>query len=112
MAEKINIKLHGHDTNRLTKLQTLLKPNQLDNIPKVSIDDVDVDDINIDYLADVKQHHNTPNDNCIALGLYVYDDHATAGVALNDDWRMYPSDDNLQKLRQIFDTDHIRLEFT
>lgn len=114
--KKINIKLHGHDTNRLTKLQTLLKPNQLDNIPKVSIDDVDVDvdvdDINIDYLADVKQHHNTPNDNCIALGLYVYDDHATAGVALNDDWRMYPSDDNLQKLRQIFDTDHIRLEFT
>lgn len=108
--KKINIKLHGHDTNRLTKLQTLLKPNQLDNIPKVSIDDVD--DINIDYLADVKQHHNTPNDNCIALGLYVYDDHATAGVALNDDWRMYPSDDNLQKLRQIFDTDHIRLEFT
>lgn len=112
--KKINIKLHGHDTNRLTKLQTLLKPNQLDNIPKVSIDDVDVDvdDINIDYLADAKQHHNTPNDNCIALGLYVYDDHATAGVALNDDWRMYPSDDNLQKLRQIFDTDHIRLEFT
>lgn len=110
--KKINIKLHGHDTNRLTKLQTLLKPNQLDNIPKVSIDDVDVDDINIDYLADVKQHHNMPNDNCIALGLYVYDDHATAGVALNDDWRMYPSDDNLQKLRQIFDTDHIRLEFT
>ena len=110
--KKINIKLHGHDTNRLTKLQTLLKPNQLDNIPKVTIDDVDVDDINIDYLADVKQHHNTPNDNCIALGLYVYDDHATAGVALNDDWRMYPSDDNLQKLRQIFDTDHIRLEFT
>lgn len=108
--KKINIKLHGHDTNRLTKLQTLLKPNQLDNIPKVTIDDVD--DINIDYLADVKQHHNTPNDNCIALGLYVYDDHATAGVALNDDWRMYPSDDNLQKLRQIFDTDHIRLEFT
>lgn len=107
--KKINIKLHGHDTNRLTKLQTLLKPNQLDNIPKVTIDDVD--DINIDYLADVKQHHNTPNDNCIALGLYVYDDHATAGVALNDDWRMYPSDDNLQKLRQIFDTDHIRLEF-
>ena len=110
--KKINIKLHGHDTNRLTKLQTLLKPNQLDNIPKVTIDDVDVDDINIDYLADVKQHHNTPNDNCIALGLYVYDDHATAGVALNDDWRMYPSDDNLQTLRQIFDTDHIRLEFT
>lgn len=110
--KKINIKLHGHDTNRLTKLQTLLKPNQLDNIPKVTIDDVDVDDINIDYLADAKQHHNTPNDNCIALGLYVYDDHATAGVALNDDWRMYPSDDNLQKLRQIFDTDHIRLEFT
>lgn len=112
--KKINIKLHGHDTNRLTKLQTLLKPNQLDNIPKVTINDVDVDvdDINIDYLADVKQHHNTPNDNCIALGLYVYDDHATAGVALNDDWRMYPSDDNLQKLRQIFDTDHIRLEFT
>lgn len=110
--KKINIKLHGHDTNRLTKLQTLLKPNQLDNIPKVTIDDVDVDDINIDYLTDVKQHHNTPNDNCIALGLYVYDDHATAGVALNDDWRMYPSDDNLQKLRQIFDTDHIRLEFT
>lgn len=116
--KKINIKLHGHDTNRLTKLQTLLKPNQLDNIPKVTIDDVDidvdvdVDDINTDYLADVKQHHNTPNDNCIALGLYVYDDHATAGVALNDDWRMYPSDDNLQKLRQIFDTDHIRLEFT
>ncbi|WP_411350394.1 DNA polymerase III subunit alpha [Moraxella lincolnii] len=109
--KKINIKLHGHDTNRLTKLQTLLKPNQLDNIPKVTIDDVDVDDINIDYLADVKQHHNTPNDNCIALGLYVYDDHATAGVALNDDWRMHPSDDNLQKLRQIFDTDHIRLEF-
>lgn len=108
--KKINIKLHGHDTNRLTKLQTLLKPNQLDNIPKVTIDDVD--DINTDYLADVKQHHNTPNDNCIALGLYVYDDHATAGVALNDDWRMYPSDDNLQKLRQIFDTDHIRLEFT
>lgn len=108
--KKINIKLHGHDTNRLTKLQTLLKPNQLDNIPKVTIDDVD--DINIDYLADVKQHHNTPNDNCIALGLYVYDDHATAGMALNDDWRMYPSDDNLQKLRQIFDTDHIRLEFT
>lgn len=114
--KKINIKLHGHDTNRLAKLQTLLKPNQLDNIPKVTIDDVDVDvdvdDINIDYLADVKQHHNTPNDNCIALGLYVYDDHATAGVALNDDWRMYPSDDNLQTLRQIFDTDHIRLEFT
>ena len=112
--KKINIKLHGHDTNRLTKLQTLLKPNQLDNIPKVTIDDVDidVDDINTDYLADVKQHHNTPNDNCIALGLYVYDDHATAGVALNDDWRMYPSDDNLQKLRQIFNTDHIRLEFT
>lgn len=115
--KKINIKLHGHDTNRLTKLQTLLKPNQLDNIPKVTIDDVanidvDIDDINTDYLADVKQHHNTPNDNCIALGLYVYDDHATAGVALNDDWRMYPSDDNLQKLRQIFDTDHIRLEFT
>lgn len=112
--KKINIKLHGHDTNRLTKLQTLLKPNQLDNIPKVTIDDVDidVDDINTDYLADVKQHHNTLNDNCIALGLYVYDDHATAGVALNDDWRMYPSDDNLQKLRQIFDTDHIRLEFT
>lgn len=109
--KKINIKLHGHDTNRLTKLQTLLKPNQLDNIPKVTIDDVDVDDINIDYLADVKQHHNTPNDNCIALGLYVYDDHATAGVVLNDDWRMHPSDDNLQKLRQIFDTDHIRLEF-
>ena len=41
----------------------------------------------------------------------VYDEYAIANVALNNDWRIYPNDDNISQLKQLFSTENLYFHF-
>ena len=71
---------------------------------------------NNDNLSDTIATANVPNqrqinDNCIAVGLSVFNDYAIASVSLNDDWRLYPSDDNLMQLASLTPSEHIHFHY-
>ena len=134
--KKISIKVHAQDVHLLTRLQPLLKSAQADIIPALPSgqdgmqDDDDITDINDyydesmggslydengnDLLAGADQ--NAPvasviNDNCIPLGLSVYEAYGIANVALSEHWRLYPNDDNLQQLVTMIDEDHLHFHY-
>ena len=51
------------------------------------------------------------NDGCIALGMSVYNEYAIANVALSNDWRIYPNDDNITQLKQLFADEDLYFHF-
>lgn len=52
------------------------------------------------------------NDNCTMLGLSVYADYGIANVALSEHWRVYPNDDNLQKLKELISEDNLHFHYS
>jgi DNA polymerase-3 subunit alpha len=51
------------------------------------------------------------NDNCMPLGLSVYEDYGIANVGLSEHWRVYPNDDNLQQLKSIIDEENLHFHY-
>lgn len=52
------------------------------------------------------------NDNCIPLGLSVYEDYGIANVTLSEHWRVYPNDDNLQQLKSMIDEEDLYFHYS
>jgi len=72
------------------------------------------DDMGNDLLQMTPTTHTpTPtfNDNCVALGLTIYNNYAIANVALSPHWRVYPNDDNLQRLKTLVGDTHLHFHY-
>ncbi|MDN6276831.1 MAG: OB-fold nucleic acid binding domain-containing protein, partial [Psychrobacter sp.] len=52
------------------------------------------------------------NDNCLPLGLSIYEDFGIANVGLSEHWRVYPNDDNLQKLRSMVNEENLHFHYS
>ena len=51
------------------------------------------------------------NDNCLPLGLSIYEEYGIANVGLSEHWRVYPNDDNLQQLKSIVSEDNLHFHY-
>ncbi|MEZ7517510.1 MULTISPECIES: DNA polymerase III subunit alpha [Psychrobacter] len=52
------------------------------------------------------------NDNCLPLGLSVYEMYGIANVGLSEHWRVYPNDDNLQQLKMLVSEDNLHFHYS
>ncbi|MGA4438799.1 DNA polymerase III subunit alpha [Psychrobacter pocilloporae] len=52
------------------------------------------------------------NDNCLPLGLSIYDVYGIANVGLSEHWRVYPNDDNLQQLKTLVSEDNLHFHYS
>ncbi|PNK59680.1 DNA polymerase III subunit alpha [Psychrobacter sp. FDAARGOS_221] len=124
-VKKISIKINSEDTKLLDALQPLLKPAQLDSIPSAAPALLDESDEASEaqmmdaYYNEQASYDMAPssapvnqNDGCIPLALNVFTDFAIASVKLNDDWRLYPTDDNLMQLGQVVPSDHLYFHYS
>jgi DNA polymerase III subunit alpha len=51
------------------------------------------------------------NDNCLPLGLSIYEAFGIANVGLSEHWRIYPNDDNLQQLKSMVSEDNLHFHY-
>ncbi|WP_201557095.1 DNA polymerase III subunit alpha [Psychrobacter sp. 72-O-c] len=69
-------------------------------------------DIEQDYANNALSNTDTSiNDNCMPLGLSVYEDYGIANVGLSEHWRVYPNDDNLQQLKNMIDEENLHFHY-
>ena len=121
-VKKISIKIHSEDTLLLDSLKPILKPAQLDIIPSISApsfeEEVDDNDAMEAYYNDeqgamgISPVPLNQNDGCIPVALNVYTDFAIASVSLNDDWRIYPTDENLMQLGIAVPEDNLYFHYS
>lgn len=122
-VKKISIKIHSADTRLLDSLQPLLKPAQLDIIPSLPAPsfEEEVDDNNAmeayynneqGGIGGISPVPINQNDGCIPVALNVYTDFAIASVNLNDDWRLYPTDENLMQLGIVVPEDNLYFHYS
>ena len=52
------------------------------------------------------------NDNCLPLGLSIYEAFGIANVGLSEHWRIYPNDDNLQQLKTMVSEDNLHFHYS
>lgn len=52
------------------------------------------------------------NDNCLPLGLSIYEEFGIANVGLSEHWRVYPNDDNLQQLKNMLSEDNLHFHYS
>ena len=52
------------------------------------------------------------NDNCLPLGLSIYEEYGIANVGLSEHWRIYPNDDNLQQLKSMVSEDNLHFHYS
>ena len=52
------------------------------------------------------------NDNCLPLGLSIYEEFGIANVGLSEHWRIYPNDDNLQQLKSMVSEDNLHFHYS
>jgi len=52
------------------------------------------------------------NDNCLPLGLSIYEEYGIANVGLSEHWRVYPNDDNLQQLKSMVNEDNLHFHYS
>lgn len=52
------------------------------------------------------------NDNCLPLGLSIYEEFGIANVGLSEHWRIYPNDDNLQQLKNMVSEDNLHFHYS
>lgn len=52
------------------------------------------------------------NDNCLPLGLSIYEVFGIANVGLSEHWRLYPNDDNLQQLKNMVSEDNLHFHYS
>ncbi len=52
------------------------------------------------------------NDNCLPLGLSIYEEFGIANVSLSEHWRIYPNDDNLQQLKTLVNEDSLHFHYS
>ncbi len=98
----IAVNLASHDTQKLYALLNLLKENS----------PADPAEVASFVQSQTKDDDDTPfeHDGCLPVRLYVHDECGKGEVAVNDRFRIHPSDDNLSKLRQIFDDKNLILK--
>lgn len=51
-------------------------------------------------------------DNCLPLGLSIYEAYGIANVGLSEHWRIYPNDDNLQQLKSMVNEDNLHFHYS
>ncbi|HAR74754.1 MAG TPA: DNA polymerase III subunit alpha, partial [Psychrobacter sp.] len=51
-------------------------------------------------------------DNCLPLGLSIYEEYGIANVGLSEHWRIYPNDDNLQQLKIMISEDNLHFHYS
>ncbi len=140
--KKISVKVHGSDINLLTHMQPLLKSAQAHLIPPPRLaydNEQDEQDTGSSHSYDPAMGGNlydeegndllaldqgmssdaafvnseaVINDNCIPLGLSVYEDYGIANVTLSEHWRVYPNDDNLQQLKSMIDEEDLYFHYS
>lgn len=140
--KKISVKVHGSDINLLTHMQPLLKSAQAHLIPPQRLaydNEQDEQDTGSSHSYDPTMGGNlydeegndllaldqgmssdaafvnseaVINDNCIPLGLSVYEDYGIANVTLSEHWRVYPNDDNLQQLKSMIDEEDLYFHYS
>ena len=52
------------------------------------------------------------HDNCLPLGLSIYEAYGIANVGLSEHWRIYPNDDNLQQLKSMVNEDNLHFHYS
>ena len=52
------------------------------------------------------------NDNCLPLGLSIYEEYGIANVGLSEHWRIYPNDDNSQQLKSMVSEDNLHFYYS
>lgn len=130
--KKISIKLPATDVDLLMRLEPLLKSAQADSIPapRASYDALDdeqdaghdyydsgsvYDEAGNDLMVQERLMDTTVaapiNDNCLPLGLSIFEEYGIANVALSERWRVYPNDDNLIILKSLFNDSHLHFHY-
>ncbi|OOR89662.1 DNA polymerase III subunit alpha [Moraxella bovis] len=99
----LHVKLHSHDTERLSVLTSLLKENVPPNPDEIA-GFIKSQTTTEDGGAIIDANGNTP-DGCLPVSLYLYDECSICKVLTNDRFRLYPSDNNLNRLRHAFGSD-------
>ena len=95
----IHIKLHNQDTQKMHALLRLLKehnPPNFDEISSIIQQNQEVNEQGIP-INEPKNH-----DGCLPVFLHLYDDYSTCRVAVNERFRIYPSDTTFGRLKQLF----------
>ena len=140
--KKISVKVHGSDINLLTHMQPLLKSAQAHLIPPPRLaydNEQDEQETGSNHSYDPAMGGNlydeegndllaldqgmgsdaafvnseaVINDNCIPLGLSVYEEYGIANVTLSEHWRVYPNDDNLQQLKSMIDEEDLYFHYS
>ncbi|MDO4449858.1 MAG: DNA polymerase III subunit alpha [Moraxella sp.] len=96
----LHIKLHSHDTKRLDVLIGALKENCTPNPDEIA-NFIKNETTTEDGNAIIDTSGNAP-DGCLPTYLYLYDECGLCQVMVNDRFRIYPSDGNLNQLKQTF----------
>ena len=52
------------------------------------------------------------NDNCLPLGISIYEVYGIANVGLSEHWRVYPNDDNLQALKTLVSEENLHFHYS
>lgn len=98
----LHVKLHSHDIQRLSVLTNLLKENAPPNPDEIA--------------GFIKSKTTTEDggaiidmgdapDGCLPVSLYLYDECSICKVLTNNRFRLYPSDNNLNRLKDAFGSD-------
>lgn len=105
---KISLKIHADDNQSVIALKNLLKNQQtkadFTSIPAVAPDPMQ-QDLNEEFDAQMS------HDGCIELSVNVYDFYAIANIAVSDEWRLYPSDDNIMMLKRIIPQENLHWHY-
>ncbi|TWV80663.1 DNA polymerase III subunit alpha [Moraxella sp. VT-16-12] len=93
----VHLKLASDDTATLYELLGLLKENNPPN------------DSDIPQTTD--EHGNTGDDGdgCLPISLFLHDDCGLCKVMVNERFRFYPSDETMNALHRLFNTETIKL---
>lgn len=92
--KEVHAKIGANDTHHLDNLLSIIKEN---------------DPLATAINAQRRQDGEFYVDDCLPIHLYVYDECGLAKVAVNDRLRLYPSDDNIIKLKQWLTADNVVL---
>ncbi|OOS06341.1 DNA polymerase-3 subunit alpha [Moraxella cuniculi DSM 21768] len=100
--KEIHIKLAANDTDKLNKVLSLLKEN---SPPPELLTAHDFAALAHD--EDGEATSVPPSDLCVPIALYLYDECSISRVQVNERFRLYPSDDNISKLKSYIDTNNL-----
>ncbi|UNU73248.1 DNA polymerase III subunit alpha [Moraxella nasovis] len=93
----VSIKVDSCNINQIDHVISLLKENAAPNLSVIGQSEQD----------DLEELNK--GDACLPIFLYLYDDCSISQLAVNERFRLFPSDENIKQLRNILSSQHVVL---